>query len=181
MTLERRVEGAAFVVPDDAFRHANELGPLPFPWTGTRGHAALLLSDHAATVGTQTDAPGPGWRGLTDTDVTGALASFAAEYATGRGGWSSEYSGDITHLAADVAELLTGINALRVIDAPASTAFGPAASETGRQAVWWFAPVTGRWADNQPGIAIGDTSRRRRSRTADLMGNTDILLLLGLL
>lgn len=165
LKLERRVEGAAFVVPDDAFRHPNELGPIPFPGTGTCAHAALLLSEHAGAYGTQTNAPGPGWRGLTEVDVITALESFAGEHAAGRGGWSTEYSEDVTHLAEDVAGLLVGMNAVRIRKVhPEETV---AASEDGPLRVWWFAPVTGRWADIRLGTASAGTGRHRRKTTTE--------------
>lgn len=163
LKLERRVEGAAFVVPEDAFRHPNELGPLPFPGTGTRGHAALLLSEHAGTYGTQTGGPGPGWRGLTEADVITALKSFASEHAPGRGGWSAEYSDDVTHLAQDVAELLVGISALRIRYAAVGSVDATVTTGEDHMREWWFAPVTGRWADARTAVVPSTTRRHRRS------------------
>lgn len=167
LKLERRVEGAAFVVPDDTFRHPNELGPLPFPGTGTRAHAALLLSEHAGTSGAQTETPGPGWRGLSDADVIAALESFASDHAAGRGGWSAEYSEDVVHLAQDVAELLVGINALRILDPHIEADAGMSTGSPGPARMWWFAPVTGRWADTGTGTASAGAGRRRRPELID--------------
>lgn len=156
LVLERRAEGAAFVVPDEAFRHLNELGPMPFPAPGTIAHAALLLLDHAALHGTVDDAPGPGWRGLTEKAVVEALTAFGAHNASGRGGWSGEYVQDPLLLAGKVHDLLTGMHLAHL-------------TPTGAQAdgkttpVWWFAPTTGRWAEE--GSALPKTARGSR-RTA---------------
>ncbi|WP_051389203.1 DUF2398 family protein [Arthrobacter sp. 35W] len=167
LKLERRLEGAAFVVPEYAFRHANELGPLAFPGTGTRGHAALLISEHAGTYGAQTDAPGPGWRGLTEADMIAALGVLASEHAAGRGGWSAEYSDDVTHLAQDVAELLVGINALRILGANVEADAGVAAGSPEPAHMWWFAPVTGRWAETRTGTVAVGAGRHRRPIPTD--------------
>ncbi|MFF3940417.1 DUF2398 family protein [Streptomyces phaeofaciens] len=94
LVLERRAEVAAFVVPDEAFRHLRELGPMPFPAPGTIAHAALLLLDHAALHGTTGSGPGPGWRGMPEEHVVAALTSFAGNNASGKGGWGAEYSQD---------------------------------------------------------------------------------------
>jgi hypothetical protein len=140
LKLERRAEGAAFVVPDEAFRHPRELGPLAFPVPGTVAHAALLLCDHAAAHGHTDSAPGPGWRGLVHAQVLAAIAGFAAQYGAGRGGWRRELADDPAQLAERVSELLGGLNLLR--------REGARAQDDGQTCVatWWFAPVTGRWA-----------------------------------
>lgn len=143
LALERRVEGAAFVVPDEAYRHLNELGPMPFPATGTIAHAALLLLDHAALHGTTDNGLGPGWRALPAKDVVHALTSFGADNAAGRGGWSAEYVQDPLLLADKVRALLTGLHLIQI--APAAE---PADAEDA--CVWWFAPTTGRWAQESP-------------------------------
>ena len=143
--LERRAEGAAFVMPDDAFRHPHELGPLPFPTTGTVPHAALLLADHASAAGHNTGAPGPGWLGLTHDEVAGRLAELAGIH----GNWAAEYASDIERLAADVHVLLSGLGLVR-------------RDGTGD---WWFSPVTGRWqaspdepSERRPGRAAATTA-----------------------
>ena len=123
--LERRAEGAAFVVPDDAFRHPHELGPVPFPTTGTVPHAALLLADHAHAADCGTGAPGPGWLSLTPEAISGRLTELAAVH----GNWAGEYTEDVERLATDVYALLSGLGLVRC-------------DGTG---AWWFSPVTGRW------------------------------------
>lgn len=139
--LERRAEGAAFVVPDPAFRHPKELGPTPFPSTGTIEHAALIVCEHAAHVGGvaaeidgKRSGPGPGWRSLLESVVIEKLAATAARIAAGRGGWRRELAEDPPRLAGDVRTLLMSLNLLRF--------------ETSEQGVvtWWFSPATGRWA-----------------------------------
>lgn len=153
LRLERRSEGAAFVVPDDAFRHPRELGPLAFPATGTVAHAALLLCDLAEASGRVEGGPGSGWRGLPANRVHEALRGFADTNATGRGGWSREYVDDIGLLADRVARLLNGLNVLRVESQLISEHCDDAA-----QAQWWFAPTTSRWA--APGTAAPKTTKR---------------------
>ncbi|WP_258562983.1 TIGR02678 family protein [Streptomyces phytophilus] len=152
LSLERRSEGAAFVVPDESFRHHRELGPMPFPTPGTVAHAALLLIDHAAVHGTAGDGPGPGWRGMTHHDVVAALAQFADSKASGKGGWGAEYASDPALLAERVVDLLTGTNLVHLdhADHPIDDAAGPQ---------WWFAPATGRWAEE--GSAAPQTTRSR--------------------
>lgn len=108
LKLERRAEGAAFVLPDEAFRHPRELGPLAFPVPGTVAHAALLLCDHAAAHGHTDTAPGPGWRRLAHAQVLAAIAGFAAQHGAGRGGWRRELADDPAQLAERVSELLGG-------------------------------------------------------------------------
>ncbi|MGW5822947.1 DUF2398 family protein [Streptomyces noursei] len=155
LVLERRAEGAAFVVPDEAFRHLNELGPVPFPAPGTIAHAALLLLDHAALHGSTDNAPGPGWRGLSEEAVVEALTAFGASNASGRGGWSTEYVQDPLLLAAEVRDLLTGTHLARLTPAVHS-ADGRTAS------LWWLAPTAGRWAEE--GTAQPKTARTRGRR-----------------
>jgi uncharacterized protein (TIGR02678 family) len=129
--LERRAEGAAFIVPEQAFRHARELGDHPFPVPGTIGHAALLLCDHAGEVGTQSGAPGPGWRGLTEHDVLAHLSALIDRYAAGKGGWSVDLAAGPAILAEHVAALLEALAVLVRRDDALHT--------------WWFSPATGRW------------------------------------
>ncbi|QEU83405.1 DUF2398 family protein [Streptomyces viridosporus] len=150
LVLERRAEGAAFVVPDDAFRHLSELGPMPFPAPGTIAHAALLLLDHAALHGTAENAPGPGWRGLSEEAVVAALTAFGANNAAGRGGWSTEYVQDPLLLVGKVRDLLTGTHLARL------TPTTPQADGK-TTPLWWFAPTTGRWAEE--GTAQPKTAR----------------------
>ncbi|MEW2345359.1 DUF2398 family protein [Streptomyces griseoaurantiacus] len=155
LVLERRAEGAAFVVPDEAFRHFHELGPMPFPAPGTIAHAALLLLDHAALHGTTDNAPGPGWRGLTQEAVIEALTAFGANNASGRGGWSTEYTQDPLLLAGKVGDLLTGTHLARL------THTAPQTDEK-TISMWWLAPTTGRWAEE--GTALPKTARTRVPR-----------------
>ncbi|MEV4813306.1 TIGR02678 family protein [Micromonospora avicenniae] len=130
--LERRAEGAAFVVPDGAFRSRKELGDRPFPAGGTVAHAALLLCDVASADGIL-DPGRPGWRGLSAEDLLDRLAGFAAVFGDGRG-WAAEDVADLPGLAAKVQGLLDGIALLRVDD----------------DGTWWFSPATGRWEPPPP-------------------------------
>lgn len=143
--LERRSEGAAFVVPDDSFRHPRDLGPLPFPVSGTVAHAALLLCDRAAVDGLTEQAPGLGWRGLSSGDVRTALTIAAQEQGSGRGGWGRELAEDPVLLARKVRDLLVGLHLLRV-QPTATPGAAPATADSNAGRIWWFAPVTGRWA-----------------------------------
>ncbi|MHB8875062.1 MAG: TIGR02678 family protein [Myxococcaceae bacterium] len=136
--LERRTEGAAFVVPDDAFRYPHELGPTPFPAPGTVPHAALLVCERAAVagvVGSIAYGPGPGWRGLGATEVVAQLIALAAELPDGRGGWRRELVEDPNRLAGDVRSLLVSLDMVRV------RSCADRESE-----IWWFSPASGRWA-----------------------------------
>jgi uncharacterized protein (TIGR02678 family) len=134
--LERRAEGAAFVVPEDAFRHLHQLGPAPFPAAGTVPHAALLLCEHAAICGTPSaeEGPGPGWRGIREDELARHLSTLATQRAEGRGGWRRELAEDPLRLADEVRALLAGLDLVRV----ASAADGAR--------TWWFSPTSGRWA-----------------------------------
>ncbi|MFF4978265.1 DUF2398 family protein [Streptomyces sp. NPDC001083] len=156
LVLERRAEGAAFVVPDDAFRHPSELGQMPFPAPGTIAHAALLLLDHAALHGSADNAPGPGWRGLSEEAVIEALTAFSANNTSGRGGWGTEYVQDPLLLAGKVRDLLTGTHLARLVPITPQTGGKPTA-------LWWFAPTTGRWAEE--GTAQPKTTRARSRRS----------------
>ena len=166
--LERRAEGAAFVVPDDGFRYPYELGPLPFPAQGTVAHAALLLCQQAGAEGRTTGGPGTGWRGFAWSEVLRRLADLAAGVQAGRGGWSREYVEDPTALADQVRLLLTGINLLRI--RPSDTLGNPLpdipdvpgtedTQETGdAEEVWWFSPASGRWP---PPVVRAKRTRRQ--------------------
>ncbi len=135
--LERRTEGAAFVVPEEAFRYLHELGPAVFPAPGTVPHAALLLSEAAATSGTLgsgAEGLGPGWRGLREEDVVEQLARLAASRADGRGGWRRELAEDPPRLAEEVRVLLAGLDLVRVRSDAAGVRW------------WWFSPATARWS-----------------------------------
>lgn len=137
LRLERRAEGASFVVPDDAFRHLNELGPMPFPAPGTVPHAALLLSEYAAVaglLGSNDRGIGAGWRGLLQATAVEHIANLAAERADGQGGWRRELAEDPARLAEEVRGLLSSLDLLRV--------------NVGEDdvKVWWFSPALGRWS-----------------------------------
>jgi hypothetical protein len=127
LAIERRAEGAAFVVPDDAFRWPAELGQTPFPTTGIVPHVGTLLSDHVASAG-HTGGPGPGWRGMPRTAVLAELTRLAERQTTGKGGWPAERAADPAGLLDDVEQLLRGVGLLRI-------------SEDS----WWLSPVLGRW------------------------------------
>jgi uncharacterized protein (TIGR02678 family) len=170
--LERRAEGAAFVVPDDAFRQPRELGPIPFPAQGTVPHAALLLCEHAATQGTSEDGPGPGWRGLTQKDVVAAVSRFAAANAAGRGGWSRELADDPDLLAGKVFDLLAGLDLVR------RTGVEPDAGSVVDERPWWFAPATGRWSVVADGTIPLSRPAARRKADVDERAEPDLLSLL---
>jgi uncharacterized protein (TIGR02678 family) len=134
--LERRSEGASFVLPDGAYRYPHELGPTPFPGPGTVPHAALLLIEHVASVGevSGTDSgPGPGWRGLSESNVKNHLATLAGAQVSGQGGWRRELAENPTQLAQEVRQLLFSLDLVR-FDV-----------KRGSDAMWWFSPATGRW------------------------------------
>ncbi len=144
--LERRAEGAAFVVPDESFRHPHELGDLPFPAAGTLAHAALLLCEHSASAGEASEdaAEGPrlgaGWRGLHESQVVAHLTQLASSRGKGAG-WKSELVEDPARLTSEVQRLLMGLDLLRIVD-------------DGTRRVWWFSPATGRW-DSVASVSAG--------------------------
>jgi hypothetical protein len=142
--LERRAEGAAFVVPDEAFRYLHELGPTPFPAPGTVPHAALLLGEHVAAAGIRGSSdhgPGAGWRGLPEPSVIGHVTSLAAERMDGKGGWRRELTEDPARLVEEIRALLCGLDLVRVVIDPNG------------EWIWWFSPAIGRWSS--PHTAIG--------------------------
>lgn len=127
LAIERRTEGAAFVVPDDAFRWPRELGDVPFPGAGIVPHVALLLADIVAAEG-ESGGPAAGWRGLARERVLAELSDLASRQTTGRGGWPAERAADPAGLLNDAERLLVGAGLLRVTDG-----------------WWWLSPATGRW------------------------------------
>lgn len=132
---ERRAEGAAFVVPTDAFRHPRELGPVPFPTPGTTGHAALLLCDAIAVEGHLIEHR-PGWRAVPESVIIALLTRWGQQFGAGRGGWAREDVENPAGLADKVHTLLTGLNLVRIDD---TTGTGDS------QRQWCFSPATGRW------------------------------------
>lgn len=134
--LERRSEGAAFVVPDDGFRHPRELGPLAFPGGGTVAHAALLVCTWATSVGDEGDGPGPGWRTVAGADVAAKLTELAADEDSGSGGWKRELATDPAgRLLVEVLALLRGLDLVRVDAVHRGWSFSPAAAR-------WESPAT---------------------------------------
>jgi Protein of unknown function (DUF2398) len=150
--LERRAEGAAFVVPSDAYRSRDELGDCPFPGGGTVAHAGLLLCD-VADAGGVLDPDRPGWRGVRQDQVLTHLATFAERYADK--GWATEHVGNLPGLAAGVRALLVGANLLRV--------------EAG---TWWFSPAAGRW--ERPPEPRPIANRAARTRTGPASNEQDV-------
>lgn len=128
LVIERRSEGAAFVLPDDAFRWPRELGDVPFPGTGIVPHVALLVADLVAAEGEALGGPGPGWRGLGREGILVELTRIAEHRTTGKGGWPAEKAADPEGLLGEAGRLLTAVGLLRVVDE-----------------IWWVSPVTGRW------------------------------------
>jgi len=147
--IERRAEGAAFVVPDEAFRWPHELGPRPFPTPGTVGHATILLLDTAAAEGTP-DPDRPGWVTMPASQVLAKLTAWAKAIGAGRGGWAAEDAADPAALGTKVAALLTGLDLARLDDTDPGAA------------TWAFAPLAGRW-ETPPNSAYS----RHRTTEAD--------------
>jgi len=146
--LERRAEGAAFVVPDDAFRYPHELGPVPFPTAGTVPHAALLLADYASKAGLDTGGPGPGWLGLSPEVIAARLTELAAIHTS----WAGEYADDVEHLATEVQALLSALGLVR----------------RDSDGIWWFSPATGRW--QAPGDKPDERPARQKAEAGGAAG-----------
>ena len=153
LAIERRAEGAAFVLPETLGHRPGDAGDYPFPTFGTVAHASLKLLEHGLTHGTppapETDptldstiAPAPtgqgadrvrvgdGWRALPLDGVNAWARDTAAATAAGKGGWSSEYVENPDKLVVDVATTLTALGLLR-------------RDPTSGQ--WWFSPAAARW------------------------------------
>lgn len=146
--LERRTEGAAFVVPESTYRHPWELGPVPFPASGTVAHAALLVCNWAMAHGSSDDVA-PGWRAADQAAVAERLAELAVDPASGSGGWSRDLAGDPGgRLLDEVRALLEGLDLVRL-------------DEVGR---WSFSPAAARWPAPTP-----RAQRRRAAPPADLL------------
>jgi len=143
--LERRSEGAAFVVPGDAFRYDRELGPVPFPSPGTVPHAALLLCGCAQASGIA-DEDRPGWLGMARTEVQARLAEFGRRFGGGRGGWRTDLVESPAELLAEVQALLIRLDLVRV------------AADDG--SAWWFSPASARWSATA-------SSRQQHGRQGD--------------
>jgi hypothetical protein len=131
--LERRTEGAAFVVPEGSYRFPYELGPEPFPKPGTVPHASLLLCEIAAGSDYESETcPGPGWRGLLETDVLEHLQELGKKLGKGQGGWRRELVENPKIFADEISRLLTSLDLLRI-------------TEDWNGSAWWFSPMSGRW------------------------------------
>ena len=132
LAVERRAEGAAFVVDDESYRYPSELGDTYFPRNGVPGLAALLLADHVSLYGQVwapgDDGPGPGWHAMDREQVAAELAEIAAAQRVGKGGWPEQYATDVPRLLAEAETLLAAVGLLRRL---------------GRQ--WWLSPAVGRW------------------------------------
>ena len=135
LVVERRGEGAAFVVPEDEFRYPKDLGDVPFPSSGgIVSYAALLLSDFVAAEGdVGTTMLGTGWRGMLRASVLSKLTAIAASQSVGSGGWPADRVNKPDRLLDDIERLLIGVGLLRVIDDH-----------------WWLSPVMGRWTPPEP-------------------------------
>jgi uncharacterized protein (TIGR02678 family) len=156
--LERRTEGAAFVLPEKAYRHAWELGPVPFPASGTVAHAALLLCNSAAEVAEAGDDLRDGWRVLAADEVGDRLAELADEQAAGTGGWSRELVTDPRgRLRDEVSALLVGLDLVRVQDGE-----------------WWFSPAVARWPAPKPKSPKPKAKRTGEQPTFDFGATDDV-------
>jgi uncharacterized protein (TIGR02678 family) len=126
--LERRSEGAAFVVSALDANPARNLGPLPFPASGTVAHAALLVCNWVvAEAGGNIDRPG--WRRVSDPALAAKLTQLAEVQQSGSGGWSAELAADPAgRLKAEVAAFLEGLDLVR----PDGDG-------------WLFSPAVARW------------------------------------
>lgn len=170
LELERRAEGAAFVIPDGVANKPWERGEFAFPTHGTVAHASLKLVEHflslpPAPPGT---GPGPGWRGLASADVRAWLERTCAAQSSGKGGWSAEYIESPDRLGTEIRRLLTGLGVLRCgphASSPEATVPSFTTPDTTsppgpvREATtWWLSPAAARWrlqpeAPSRPGLA----------------------------
>jgi uncharacterized protein (TIGR02678 family) len=146
--LERRSEGAAFVVPEEAFRHPRELGPHPFPKSGTVPHAALLLCIWAAATAEPAADVGVGWRRAPADAVADKLVELATDQQVGSGGWSRDLAADPGGVLRDeVAKLLVALDLVRMTP----------------EGCWLFSPAVARW----PAPSRRKPRARPRSRAVE--------------
>jgi uncharacterized protein (TIGR02678 family) len=172
MHVERRVEGAAFVVGDDTYNYDWELGPIVFPGAGTVAHAALLVCAWSQEIGVPSPER-PGWLAVLEDDVGEHLVELAGQVAAGRGGWRAELAGDPAgRLRAEVRSLLEGLDLLRVHDT----------SMPGESPIWEFSPAVVRWdapTTATPNDQAGDSVEMRDEENTPLdalaSGGTSLL------
>lgn len=133
--LERRSEGAAFVVSALDANPARNLGPLPFPASGTVAHAALLVCNWV--VADAVDEPErPGWRRVADAALAAKLTELADAQQSGSGGWSAELAADPAgRLRAEVVGFLEGLDLVRAAGGD-----------------WLFSPAIARWPAPRPKV-----------------------------
>ena len=188
LALERRLEGAAFVIPETVTHKPWERGDHPFPTFGTVAHAALKFLEHAQTppeAGADTAAPddacdtgrpGPGWRRLNGTQVQQWVHATCAAQVHGKGGWSAEYVENPDSLLRELRLLLTALGLLRTHHQPADPDH---TADIAPGLVWWVSPAAGRWrlADTDsdesgpqaPARARLDATRARRGFEDDVL------------
>ncbi|MEU9420203.1 DUF2398 family protein [Streptomyces sp. NPDC048272] len=154
LELERRVEGAAFVMPSDAYTNDRELGGFVFPRHkrgGTVGHAALLLIDHVVEQGERGGvlAPGEGWCGMCEPEIVRHLSELSVQHTR----WADEYRQAPRQLGDHVQKLLEPADLLRV--------------SRGYENWWWLSPAAARWTvmsgdPDDGGAAVRSTQERVR-------------------
>lgn len=147
LELERRAEGAAFVLAEETAPKPWERGDHPFPTFGTVAHASLKFLEHVLSAGSaEPHAPGPGWRCLEQQQVSAWADQVCSEQATGKGGWSAELIENPPKLILEVRQLLQALDVLRVLPDPGTPtpgqADGPGAAALVR---WWVSPAAARW------------------------------------
>lgn len=133
--LERRSEGAAFVVSALDANPARNLGPVPFPASGTVAHAALLVCNWV--VADAVDEPERlGWRRVADAVLAAKLTELAEAQQSGSGGWSAELAADPAgRLRAEVVAFLEGLDLVRADGDD-----------------WLFSPAIARWPAPRPKV-----------------------------
>ncbi len=127
LVIERRTEGAAFVVPDDAFRWPRELGDVPFPGAGI---VPTLPSCWPTSSRPREHrvAPAAGWRGLPRERVLPNSPTSPPGRPPDEAAGQPSAPADPAGLLKDAEGLLISTGLLRM--------------DIGW---WWLSPAMGRW------------------------------------
>jgi uncharacterized protein (TIGR02678 family) len=141
--IERRAEGAAFVVAPDDVRLDRELGPHWFPGSSGARLAALLLAQRVRRSPGGLALPGPGWWAVDARLIPAHLAAVRREHLFG-----AEFDDDDVFAKAVLA-VLEPLDLVRVLPGACSddaTVEAGQARDMAGPVRWCFSPALQRWA-----------------------------------